>query len=105
MPTATASATSATSRNVPFSLFPSSAPADVGKIPLGVPAPVAEGVAHGGAVVRTRIFVTDIARWEEVGRAHSEFFGEVRPSATMLEVRRLVDERMLVEIEVEAHMP
>ncbi len=55
--------------------------------------------------MRTRIFVTDIARWEDVGRAHSEFFGEVRPSATMLEVRRLVDERMLVEIEVEARTP
>ena len=64
---------------------------------------------HCGArladVVRTRIFVTDIARWEEVGRAHSEFFDEVRPSATMLEVRRLIDERMLVEIEVEARTP
>lgn len=54
-------------------------------------------------VVRTRAFVTDITRWEEVGRAHAEFFSDVRPAATMVEVRRLIDERMLVEIEAEAH--
>lgn len=53
-------------------------------------------------VVRTRIFVTDIERWEEVGRAHGEYFGEVRPAATMVEVSRLIDPRMLVEIEAEA---
>ena len=53
-------------------------------------------------VVRTRIFVTDISRWEEYGRAHGEFFGAIRPCATMVEVSRLIDERMLVEIEVDA---
>jgi enamine deaminase RidA (YjgF/YER057c/UK114 family) len=53
-------------------------------------------------VVRTRIFVTDISRWEEYGRAHGEFFGEIRPCATMVEVSRLIDDRMLVEIEVDA---
>ena len=53
-------------------------------------------------VIRTRIYVTDIDRWEEVGRAHREVFGAIRPAATMVEVRRLVGPEMLVEIEVEA---
>jgi enamine deaminase RidA (YjgF/YER057c/UK114 family) len=55
-------------------------------------------------VVRTRMFVTDISRWEEYGRAHREFFGEIRPCATMVEVRALIDPRMLIEIEVEAEL-
>jgi enamine deaminase RidA (YjgF/YER057c/UK114 family) len=53
-------------------------------------------------VVRTRIFLTDISRWEEVGRAHGHFFGSIRPASTMVEVRALIDPRMLVEIEAEA---
>jgi enamine deaminase RidA (YjgF/YER057c/UK114 family) len=53
-------------------------------------------------VVRTRMFVTDISRWEEAGRAHGEVFGDVRPAATMVEVARLVDPAMLIEIEADA---
>ncbi len=55
-----------------------------------------------GDVIRTRIFVTDIDQWLDVGRAHSEFFGEIRPATTMVEISRLIDPRMLVEIEADA---
>jgi enamine deaminase RidA (YjgF/YER057c/UK114 family) len=53
-------------------------------------------------VVRSRIFVTHIDEWEEVGRAHGEVFGEIRPAATMVEVARLISPEMKVEIEVDA---
>lgn len=53
-------------------------------------------------VVRTRMFVTDITRWEEIGRAHGECFANVRPAATMVEVSRLINPAHLIEIEVDA---
>lgn len=57
------------------------------------------GMRH---VVRTRMFVTDISRWQDVGRAHAEFFRDIRPATTMVEVSRLIDPAMLVEIEADA---
>ena len=53
-------------------------------------------------VVRTRMYVTDIRNWQEVGKAHARFFKEVKPATSMIEVSKLIDERLLIEIEVSA---
>lgn len=67
---------------------------------------IEKALAEAGAslkdVTRTRMFVTDISRWEEIGRAHGEYFRGIKPAASMIEVKRLISPELLVEIEVTA---
>ncbi len=63
---------------------------------------IAELGGSAADVVRTRLYLTDATKWEEAGRVHGEFFGEVLPATTLLEVSALVDPSLLVEVEVEA---
>ena len=65
-------------------------------------AAVGAGPEH---VVRTRIYLTDISRWEDVGRAHGEVFGTIRPATAMVEVAKLISPEILVEIEADAYVP
>ena len=66
---------------------------------------LAEAGASLADVVRTRVFITDVSRFEDAARAHGEAFGEIRPASTLVEVKALVEPEMLIEIEADAVIP
>jgi enamine deaminase RidA (YjgF/YER057c/UK114 family) len=69
-----------------------------------IEAALSEAGADLSDVVRTRMFVTDISRWQEIGAVHNEFFGDIRPVTTMVEVSALIAPELLVEIEADAYL-
>lgn len=74
------------------------------QILINITAALAAVGASAQHVVRTRIYVTDISRWEDVGRAHGEVFGAIRPATAMVEVAKLISPEILVEIEADAYV-
>ncbi len=82
------------------------APGDIYEQTKFILAKIAKTLTEAGAsikdIVRTRMFVTDISKWEEIARAHSEFFKDIKPASTMVEVKSLISKGMLVEIEATA---
>lgn len=69
---------------------------------LNIESALKQGGATLNDVVRTRVYITDIARWEEASRAHGEFFATIRPAMAMVEVSRLIAPEMLIEVEADA---
>jgi enamine deaminase RidA (YjgF/YER057c/UK114 family) len=84
------------------SLHPGDAYAQAREILDRIAAVLVQAGSRVEDVVRTRIYVTDISRWEDVGRAHREVFGDIRPATSMVEVVRLIDPSLIVEIEATA---
>ena len=83
---------------------PGDAHAQTAFILTKIEAALKEAGASMSQVVRTRMFVTDISRFEEIGKAHGEVFHDIRPASTMVEVKALVDPAMLIEIEADAYV-
>ena len=83
-------------------MFPGDAYNQTQYILLKIEQALKDAGAEMDDVVRTRIFVTDMSHWEDIGRAHGEFFSEIRPASTMVEIYALIKEGLLVEIEATA---